>query len=188
MQKPDPHLIREAFNKAQQAFHDENEKSGLGPALESISGMVKDLKDAGLDVSLEIAAGASEMAFGLFESNGMTVPVSGILRMGNIHRLVAIATSLGNTPALMLSMSAFDIRFEGNKALTLEKSTKNNIRTKTYDLLKDPAALAKLQNEIIRYCARSAEIAARDVRDALDTGSKDTLKKFPLKKSLQKTP
>lgn len=163
-----PESIRAEFNSSKEDFRGFADRSGLTRALASLSDMLGDLQDAGLDVSLEMLGGASEQAFDLFKENSITVPVSGILRIGPIHRLLGISTSLEGKPALVIGLSEFDIRYSGPEGVVREGVIDGKLRAVHFDLNADPDALLKLEKTIIRYAARSEAIADIDDRRAFE--------------------
>ena len=184
-----PDGIRDAFNAKQEKLRKEWETYGLPAALRGLSDAIADIREAGLDVSLTMEGDASEMAFELFENNGsLVVPVSGILRVGDIHVLLAIATQVSSEPALVLAISRFDIRFHGTQATTKDGRITNRIRGDSFDLKNDPEALVKFQQAVITSCVRSAEVARNDVAHAFgDRPARDVLPK-PARKRPPNTP
>jgi len=176
--------IREEFNVQRNAHEASWAKSGLTTALENLSLSLRDLNDNGIDVSLEIMGTPSEQAFAMLPEKGMTVPVSGVLRIGHIHYLLSIATKHGGEDCLKLCLSEFDIRFQGVKGKMKENEFKQTVRAKVFDLKRDPDALIQLQKEIIRHAARNSVIDAHDHGATLDTGG--LRKKAGLKSTLKK--
>jgi hypothetical protein len=182
MRRLDPNQIREEFNQRKQAFTKEHAENGLADAIEDLSRVVGDLKAGGLDVELEFFGCPSDQAFQLFPFKGaLIVPVSGILRIGRLHRLLAIATKVDGAPALRLGLSEFDIRFAGPQASFIlpaaekdagakEIAVGGKVRSTVYDLKTDPDALVKFQTEVIRHAARNAFVDDHDVGGAFDNG------------------
>ena len=82
MRRLDANGISSEFNAQKDKFSRSSASSGLDRAVEGLSLMVGDLKKSGMDVELTLFGDASEQAFDLFAGGGLTVPVSGILRMG----------------------------------------------------------------------------------------------------------
>jgi len=184
MKKLTAEQIREHFN-AQRVAHEESwAKSGLNTALENISLALQDLNNNGVAVSLEIMGTPSEQAFGMLSDAGMTVPVSGVLRIGNAHFLLSVATKHSGQDCLKLCVSEFDIRFQGVKAKIKESDFRQIVRADIYDLKGDPDALVKFQKEIIRYGARNQVIDDHNIGGTLETGI--SRKKAALKSPLQK--
>lgn len=175
--------IREHFN-AQRTAHEESwAKSGLNTALENISLALQDLNNNGVSVSLEMMGTPSEQAFGMLEG-GMTVPVSGILRIDNMHFLLSVATKHSGQACLKLCLSEFDIRFQGVKAKVKESDLRQSVRADIFDLKDDPEALVKFQKEIIRNSARNQVIDDHNIGGTLESGI--NRKKPALKPPLQK--
>ncbi|MDE1153886.1 MAG: hypothetical protein PW788_15240 [Micavibrio sp.] len=162
--------ISAEFNNQREKFGAFAGKTGLDTAVKDLSRLIGDLQGAGLDVELTLFGDASEQAFSLFETGGLTVPVSGILRMGPIHRLVGIATKEGNQNVVKLAISEFDIRFNGVEGKLKDDSIDSVIRHKSYDLKDDNDALVKLAEEIIRHCARNDVINSNDALGVFDNG------------------
>lgn len=183
LRKLDPATLRDVFNLEKEKFRETSDKEGVLTALSGLSEILGDLQDAGLDVSLEMLGGASEQAFDLFKENGVTAPVSGVLRIGPIHRLLGIATRLDSKPSLVIALSEFDIRYSGPEAVVNNGVIDGKLRAVRFDLKKDPDALVKLESTIIRYAARNDVIAEIDHKNAFDNSknAQNTLRKLPLK-------
>jgi hypothetical protein len=184
--------IRDEFNAQKTRFENDHAKSGLLEALENLSHCLADIKAQGYDVSLEIFGNPSEQAFAMFpRGGGLTTPVSGILKSGTNHRLLAFSTKVGGQPALQLAVSEFDIRHHGmdgklklsgdRESMTGE--TENSVRAKIYDLKKDPEAMVKFQKDVLFHCARNEAVNARDVAGAFDNGQSLRKLKAPSLKS-----
>lgn len=181
LRKLDPSGIRDVFNSEKDGFRSHAQKDGIAKALSGLSEILGDLQDAGIDVSLEIMGGASEQAFDLFKENSITVPVSGILRIGPIHRLLGIATKLDGKPALVIGLSEFDIRYSGPEAVVNNGVIDGKLRAVHFNLQTDPDALLKLEQTVLRYAARNEVIAELD-----ESGVFDNTKR--LRKPSLKTP
>lgn len=184
MRRMTPQNIRDEFNAQKDAHEALWTKSGLNGALESLSLALRDLNQSGIDVSLEMMGTPSEQAFAMLSETAMTVPVSGILRIGNIHYLLSIATKHAGEDCLKLCLSEFDIRFQGVRGKMKENDFKQSVRAKVYDLKRDNDAMTKFQQEIIRHAARNSVIDAHDHGGTLDTGTPH--KKTGLKSTLKK--
>ncbi len=184
MRRLTPQNIRDEFNAQKDAHETSWAKSGLNGALESLSLALRDLNQSGIDVTLEMMGTPSEQAFAMLPENGMTVPVSGLLRIGHIHYLLSIAIRHGGEDCLKLCLSEFDIRFQGARGKVKENDFKQSVRAKVYDLKRDADAMAKFQKEIIRHAARNSVIDAHDHGATLDTGA--PRKKTGLKSTLKK--
>jgi hypothetical protein len=184
MRSLDNNQIRDEFNAKKQNFAKWLDETGLSNAIKDLSRAVSDLKSAGLDIDLQLFGDASEQAFGMFpRGNGLTVPVSGDLRIGRHHHLVAFAVKVDGKPALQLGLSQFDIRFTGpygslafpkigqNGASAQAAAITSVVRANVYDLANDAEALVKFQKEIIRDAARDAFIDELDESRAFDNGN-----------------
>jgi hypothetical protein len=163
--------ISESFNAAKRDFAAYGEKSGFDVALQNISTAIGEMKDAGIDVSLEIFGDASEQAFDLFATTSVTVPISGVLRIGPIHRLFALATKSDSKNALIIGLSNYDIRFNGPDAKLADGEVTGKVRSINFDLKKDPDALVKFQQEIINHAARNAVVNDNDTAQAFDSAT-----------------
>ncbi len=170
MRRLDANSISSEFNAAKEKFSRSFAASGLDEAVTSLSLVIGDMKKAGMDVELTLFGDASEQAFDLFAGGGLTVPVTGILRMGPIHRLIGIATKENNIPVLKIGISEFDIRFQGVDATSSEGVISGKLRALTFDLRKEDG-LEKLQKEIIRHSARNAVLNEHDVAGVFDNGA-----------------
>ncbi|HYD19068.1 MAG TPA: hypothetical protein VEF76_11375 [Patescibacteria group bacterium] len=167
MKRLSPSYIRAEFGTARNSFENFGRDSGFADALQQVSLALGDLQEAGIDVSLEIFGDASELAFDLFEG-GVTVPISGVLRIGPIHRLFGIATKAGGKPALQIGLSNTDIRFNGPEGEIADGKVSGKVRPIVFDLKKDPEALIKFQREILVHAARNSVIAANDPAQAFN--------------------
>ncbi len=164
--------ISEEFNASKREFADYGAKSGFDVALQNISTAILDLKEAGIDVSLEIFGDASEQAFDLFGTTSVTVPISGILRIGPIHRLFALATKSDSKNVMIIGLSNYDIRFNGPDAkLADDGELSGKVRSINFDLKKDPDALVKFQQEIINHAARNAVVNDNDTAQVFDSAA-----------------
>lgn len=154
----DKKQITEEYNAQADKFRKWGDETGFNQLLRDLSKMIGDMKEAGLDVALDVQESSSEQAFTLFEQRtGLTTPLSGILRIGSTQKMIAIAISQNNLPCLKIGVSEFDIRFNGAAPV---------VRAKIYDVQKDHEALQKLQKEIIRLAARTAIIRENDVAES----------------------
>ena len=184
MRRLDAREISDHFNAHRAEFEARHDKTGALAAIEDISRAIADIRAAGHDISLTLSGMPSEQAFDLFPGSGsLTVPFSGVLRIGTAEQLVALATKVHGKPALLLATSEFDIRFTGPEATVAEDKINGVVRHQSYDLKNDPDALVKFQSEVLRDCARNEVVNAHDVAEAFDNGA-------PLRKSarLPKTP
>ena len=163
--------ISEEFNAAKGEFASYGAKSGFDVALQNISTAIGELKEAGIDVSLEIFGDASEQAFDLFPTTSVTVPVSGVLRIGPIHRLFALATKSDSKSAMIIGLSNYDIRFNGPDAKLADGEISGKVRGLNFDLKKDPEALVKFQQEIINHAARNAVVNDNDAAQVFDSAA-----------------
>lgn len=163
--------ISESFNAAKRDFAAYGEKSGFDVALQNISTAIGEMKDAGIDVSLEIFGDSSEQAFDLFPTTSVTVPISGVLRIGPIHRLFALATKSDGKNAMIIGLSNYDIRFNGPDAKLADGVIEGKVRSINFDLKKDPDALVKFQQEIINHAARNAVVNDNDTAQAFDSAT-----------------
>jgi len=185
MRRMTPDSIREEFNTQ----HEKHEKQwsdwGLTQALEEISLALRDIRQQGHDVSLDMIGTPSEQVFSMMPQSGMTVPVSGLLRIGGIDYLLGIVTKQNGNPCLKLCVSEFDIRFQGVNGKVKEGDFRQAVRSNIYDLKGDADALVKFQKEIIRHCARNKVIADHDPAGTLGA---DTQGKKPVAKSALQKP
>lgn len=163
--------ISEEFNASKREFAAYGEKSGFDIALQNISAAIGDLKEAGIDVSLEIFGDASEQAFDLFGTTSVTVPISGVLRIGPIHRLFALATKSDSKNVMIIGLSNYDIRFNGPDAKIEDGAVSGKVRSINFDLKKDPEALVKFEQEIINHAARNAVVNDNDTAQVFDSAS-----------------
>lgn len=164
----DSSAIRDEFNKKKDAFRTQSEKDGLKDAVGILSRVIGDLKDAGLDVSLDLIAGGNEMAFYLFPNPSLTMPVTGILRLGNMHRLLGVATELDKASVLQVAISHFDYRLEGTTAkLTEGRNINPAIRGKIFDLRKSTIE-GELRDYLLVTLARNDVVAEFDTMQSLE--------------------
>lgn len=170
--------INDTFSDAKRKFGEFAEDSGFGPALKEVSRALDDLRRAGHDVSLEVFGDASEQAYDMFKRN-VTVPVSGILRIGDIHRLFAIATRVEDKPALQIALSHVDIRFHGFKGKINEGQAENSVKSVVFDVKNDPEAIVKFEKEIIEHLARNSVVNDNDEAQTFDSAG--SLRKLSVK-------
>ncbi len=163
--------ITAEFNAAKDEFASYGAKSGFDKALQNISTAIGELKEAGIDVSLEVFGDSSEQAFDLFSNASVTVPISGVLRIGSIHRLFGLATKSGGKNALQIGLSNFDIRYNGAEIKIEDGVATSNVRAIVFDLKNDPDALVKFQQEIITHAARNAVVNDNDAAQVFDSAT-----------------
>jgi hypothetical protein len=151
--------IADEFKKQVDGFRDSFQEVGLTQAIQNLSRAVCDLKNAGIDVSLDMVGHAGEMVFNMFHhgSGQLRVPVAGMLRIGNVEKLVGIAVHERSQPCLKLAVSELNFAFQG---------AESDVRATTYDLRSDPEAWDKLQKDIIYIAARASFIQECDVAEA----------------------
>lgn len=180
MKRLDQRQISDVFNEQKARFEKQHAASGLLDAMEQFSRAIGDLKAAGHDLQLQFHGNASEEAFAMFtRTGGLTVPVSGVLRIGTNDRLVAFATKMNGEPVLQLAMSEFDIVRNGIDGKVAEGNISPTVRSTVFDLKKDPEALVKFQTEVLRSLARNEVVNDRDKANAFDNGA-SRLSKRPL--------
>lgn len=184
MKKLKPDQIRDEFNARKQKFAKWGEETGFDKVLQGISVAIDDLRAGGIDVSLEIFGDSSEQAFALAGTSSVTTPISGVLKINNIHRLFSLSVKEQGQDCLKVALSDFDIRYNGVEGKTTEQRVRNVIRSKTYDFKRDADALVKFQLEIIQFSARNAVVADNDVAGVFETGTHNP--KPGLKSSLKK--
>src|SRR5687768_318953 len=109
--------IAEKFKGQAEKHRTAWQEAGLAQAVQDLSRAVRDLKDAGINVSLDMTGFTGEMVFNMFDrsSGPLTVPVAGILHIGNVERLIGIAVRQG-TPCLKLAFSDLDFHFQGGES------------------------------------------------------------------------
>lgn len=185
MRRMTPQDIRKHFNAQREAHEASWAKSGLTGAIENISLALQDLRQSGVEASLEIMGTPSDQVFGMLPRNGMIVPVSGVLRIDNIHFLLSIATEHNEEKCLKLCLSKFDIRFQGVEAKIKDGNLRQVVRAHIYDLKGDPDALVKFQQAIIFNSARNRVIDDHNIGGTLETG---IIHKKPALKSALKNP
>lgn len=184
MKKLTTQEIREEFNARKNKFAAWGEETGFNTVLQHISTAIKDLREGGIDVSLEISGDSSEQAFAMRKNSQITTPISGILRINNIERLFSITVKEGGKPCLRVSVSDFDIRFNGVEGAVEDGRIRNVVRHKSFDFKNNDDALKNFQLEIIHYSARNAVIADNDIENSLNTGMRG--KKQVVKSALKK--
>lgn len=178
MKKLTPGQISDQFDGTRRGYANAARTHGFGPALEEISQAIADIREQGIDVSLEVIGDASEMAFSLFP-RPVVLAVSGVLRVGKIERLFGIATKVNGEAALEVALSNFDIRYEGTHGVNADGKTVPFTTSLRYDFKNDPDALVKFQQEIISFAARNA--ALEDFDKAQTLGESSDLRKSKLK-------
>lgn len=177
--------IRDEFNARKEKFAKWGEETGFNTVLQHISTAIADLREGGIDVSLEIMGDSSEQAFALRSAGQITTPISGVLRINNIERLFSITVKEGGKPSLIVALSDFDIRYNGTHGQLDDGKIRNVVRHKTYDFRKNPDALKDFQLEIINFSARNTVVAENDVANSFETGIRGG-KKQVVKSALKK--
>lgn len=152
-----PEKIQESFNASTARIRNEWEKSGVALALDSLSHAVANLRAAGIDVAIDMSPIPGEKAFAM-NAHGCVMPVSGILRLGHLQRLIAIQTRSHDANRLDILLSQFDTGVADNLAKT---------RALVYPLLTDKNAIVKFQTKIADDWARQQLMQEYDTQASL---------------------
>lgn len=160
MKKLTPKEIHDKFNA------NVGKENDFTRALATLSSGLNDLREAGIDVQMHLFGVCTESAFDLKPENASSwwMMTSGILRIGGSEHLVAYVTAIKPEGAEekkscnLLLVSELDIRYQG---------THTKIRTKTFNLAKNGAGVAGLQNFIIDIANTQTTIAAADKHGVL---------------------
>ncbi len=141
--------LRDAFDAARRAQAETNRATGTDEILKHLSNTVRQLQDAGADISLTARAAASTGAYDLMytasgDSKGSaTMDVHGFLRIGQSSYLFAIATKFNDAPVKRVYISKYNTTDE-NSRIKIEKTdtrTQTVIFGTVYDFGSDPEAL-----------------------------------------------
>lgn len=179
MKRLTPKRIAEEYNQHSASFRGLGDNTGFTEALQQISQAIRDLREAEIDVSLDITGGASEMSFLMFKIPAV-VPIGGVLHIGSNQRLFALCTNDEDGRGLKLALTKHDIRHDGFDWHVEDNGLARPApQVHIYDLQNDPDALIKLQQEIIRFAARNAVIFENDVAEAFEGNRK--LRKYVFK-------
>ncbi|MCE9507368.1 MAG: hypothetical protein K8R48_03490 [Alphaproteobacteria bacterium] len=155
--------LKAAFNQQKESRHAWFAETGIITAIEALSKAVRDLRDIGVNVQLQLNGNASEDAFSLTKTvteikGGLTVPVSGILKIDQVEHLLALSVKEGEAAVLKIYVSDFDYRGLG---------ATNSIRGQCFDLGADAQAVRKLQEKILFTAVRNEIIRDHDVGNSL---------------------
>lgn len=164
-----PRQIADEFNLQTEKFRARGKETGFDKALQDLSLMIRDLKEAEIDVSLSMIENSSEQAFSMFPPIGLAVPLSGILRIGGMEKMIGLAVMENGRQCLKLAVSDFDIRFNGAHHTFKNGTGTNAVKSTVYDLKDDPEALTKMQKDIIRIAARTNIVQENDITEAFGT-------------------
>lgn len=164
--------VRDAFNKARQAATDKMEKNGSSGILQALSNTIRQLQDAGADISVEIVPGPSNSAYDMVytvakksESNNM-MEAHGFVRIGEAKHLFAVVSKFAGAPVEQIYISQYGIT-EGSNRLQLPAGT-NGGQTRTviygdmYDFGTDATAIQKLQNKLAELAGAEKAVLAND--------------------------
>ncbi len=150
---------------------DDNRKwwteSRVTDALRDISRVLAEIRDLDghdLDIHIDWSGGASENAFAMIHGS-KTVPISGVLHIGNRKHLLAISTQEGGNSVLKLYMSRFAIDQQGNRNRKSKDTIDENIRAICYDLKKKDG-LDTFRDNVLNYVAKAALIEECDTHDS----------------------
>ncbi len=159
-----PGQISAEFNTRKNIFSTYNATTGLNDVLQDLSRAIDALKNAKIDVSLEMSPAVSEQAFSMFVPFGANLmcALGGILKVGSAHYMVCLATERDKKPVLQIALSKHDIRYNGSNTTANDGTTRDNaVRADIFDLKNDPEALIKFQQAVIEQAART-KLAARE--------------------------
>ncbi len=150
------------FNETAEEY--EKEK-GLTEAIEGLSFAISALKDAGIDVSLELNGWGGDQTFKMLnDEQGLRAGFTGFLRLGSQEHIISLITHDSAGPASTLHMSYYNNKFGVDK------------RTWDFDLLNDPEAYEKFQQKVVTLAARNKVIADHDVTEAFENSNQLLLK------------
>ena len=160
---PSADELKAAFNQQKESRHDWFAEIGIITAIEALSKALRDLRDIGVNVQLQLNGNASEDAFSLAKTvteikGTLTVPVSGILKIDQVEHLLAISVKEGEAAVLKIYVSDFDYRGLG---------ATNSIRGQCFNLLTDAQAIQKLQDKILFTAVRNEVIRDHDAANSL---------------------
>lgn len=178
-----PKEISIEFSAKTAKFRSWAQESGADVALQNLSKAIADLKASGVEVSLVLGEYPSEQAFSMFKAGGLTTPLSGILRIGGVEKLIALTVKENDEPCLKLGVSMFDIRFNGANFVLKDTEGTNAVRATVYDLKNDQDSIVKFQRDIILIAARTAVIRENDAAGAF-SNDEDGLRKSSPKQRL----
>ncbi len=157
-----PFELVKQFNATVEEY--EKEKSVI-EAIEGLSFAVSALKDAGIDVSLDLNGWAGDQTFKMLNNEeNLTAGFTGFLRLGTQEHIISLITQNSTGPASVLHMSYY------NSKLGVDQ------RTWDFDLLNDPEAYEKFQQKIVSLAARNKVIADHDVTEAFENSNQLLLK------------
>jgi hypothetical protein len=160
---PSADELKAAFNQQKEHSLNWYTETGIITAVEALSKAIRDLRDIGVNVQLQLIGNASEDAFALVKTvaeikGALTVSASGILKIDHVEHLLAISVKEGESAVLKIYVSDFDYRGLG---------ATGNIRGKCFDLLADAQAIQKLQDKILFTAVRNEVIRDHDAANSL---------------------
>ncbi len=162
--------LRDAFDAARREQAESNRATGTDEILKHVSNTVRQLQDAGADISLTARTAASTGAYDLMytvsgDSKGSaTMDVHGFLRIGQSSYLFAIATKFNDTAVKRLYISKYNTSDE-NSRIKIEKTdtrTQTVIFGTAYDFDSDPEALKKMQGWMAGMAGKTAALLQSD--------------------------
>jgi len=162
MKKLTPGEVTEKFNARRNTLQENWEKSGVAGALQDISKAVKNLKDGGADISMELFFGSGYAGFAMFKAS-MSVACSGLLRAGNNTHVVALGIKENGQDCLKLAVSVHDFRLHIG----------DTVESRIFDLKTDENALVAFQSFILNDSAEAAVIAQNDTHKSFDSTPKE---------------
>ena len=160
----------EQFNRIQAQQRKKWQERGIDDTLQKLSLMMRNFKDAQLDISLEVFGIANSFSFDLLPK-GYLHQASGIVTIGNEQRMIAIAHDGEKPENRQIVISSFDPRFHLS---TDGRGARFN--------LNDPEWPLQMQSEILEVLATNSLIAEWDTHKAFansNTSKKHYFKPFP---------
>lgn len=159
--------LEDAFNAAvdKNSGRTQNKDATFGetlPILRGLSEMTALLQAAGMDIRLTVFQSAAPMAFNFFTEKELTIPVCGILEIGETQRLLAIATRADKKKCLKIGISYQDIRFIGGKTSP----------DTSFDVGNDADAWIAMQKQLLEWVAREKLIRDNDVAGGFENTAK----------------
>lgn len=169
--------LREAFERTRASYEEEKDVTGI---IEALSKAIKTLRDAGVDVHLQLSRSITEDSFPLAKKAGQlsctfSLTMSGVLKINQSEHLLTLSTTEGadETKRDVLKLYVSDREYSS-------RSLHDDFRGECFDLKTDAEALQKFQHFVINKASWNAVIRDHDVCDTFDNTGVRRLNKFSL--------
>lgn len=180
--------LRKVFATQSSKYKNDARIKRVSSVLRELSGAIKTMQDAGIDIAIEVRSGQYSNAYDLVFTNtenakNSHISVYGFFNIAGSRHMWALADSINDTPVKKLYVSEF---VASESQARIEWSSRQHTPGYRYDLDEDPDALAKMQLHLTNLACDRNFIHECDVASVFDRPAPaSNQNKLPAKKGLK---